>query len=142
MKKRKKTGMEGESGNRLASARRASDGTADPRTAPRWSADSSENVAEDAQMQRIVTTWTNARAAAGFGPHRRATALRDFTAAATTLVRQDRSVNWLMAVATWMGTEQPSWVGLGGATKASTPVLRPSSASWAACCSPRTPSTT
>ncbi|MFF7994805.1 helix-turn-helix domain-containing protein [Kitasatospora xanthocidica] len=107
VKKRKKTGTEGGPG-----------GTADPGTAPGRFGDSGETAAEDAQVQRIVAAWTNARKAAGFGPHRRATALRDFTAAAATLVRQGRPVNWLIAVATWMGTEQPSWVGLGEATKA------------------------
>ncbi|MER7757222.1 helix-turn-helix domain-containing protein [Kitasatospora sp. NPDC097643] len=108
----------GPSAEQPAVKKRKKTGTADPRTAPERFGESGEPAAEDAQVQRIVAAWIDARKAAGFGPHRRATALRDFTAAATTLVRQGRPVNWLMAVATWMGTEQPSWVGLGEATKA------------------------
>ncbi|MGW2253188.1 helix-turn-helix domain-containing protein [Kitasatospora sp. NPDC001660] len=118
VRKRKKTGTESDPDNRLAAACGVPGGTADPTTVPGEAREDDASAAEDAQVQRIVATWINARKAAGFGPHRRATALRDFTAAATTLVRQGRSVEWLIAVAMWMGTEQPSWVGLGEATKA------------------------
>lgn len=71
-----------------------------------------------ASVGRIVAAWTSARAAAGVGPHRRAGALEEFRASAAALVKAGKPVEWLVAVAAWMGGEQPAWTGLGEATKA------------------------
>ncbi|MFC8454826.1 hypothetical protein [Kitasatospora sp. NPDC057223] len=71
-----------------------------------------------AAADRIVAAWTAARTAAGIGPHRRAGALGEFRTSAAALVKAGKSVAWLVAVAAWMGGQQPAWTGLGEATKA------------------------
>ncbi|MFB7672258.1 helix-turn-helix domain-containing protein [Kitasatospora purpeofusca] len=83
------------------------------------------------EVRRIVSAWSQARIAAGVGPHRRAGALEEFQASATALVKAGRSVEWLIAVARWMAAEKPAWAGLGEASKAqyagapAAPVARP-----------------
>lgn len=77
-----------------------------------------DTAADDPQVLRVVAAWTDARNSAGFGPHRRRTALAEFTDSARALISAGASVEWLVSVAAWMGTTQPTWVGLAEATTA------------------------
>ncbi|MEU4587244.1 helix-turn-helix domain-containing protein [Kitasatospora aureofaciens] len=70
------------------------------------------------EVRQIMAAWSEARMAAGVGPHRRSGALGEFQASAAALVRAGKSVEWLIAVARWMAAEKPAWVGLGEASKA------------------------
>ncbi|WP_031078534.1 hypothetical protein [Streptomyces sp. NRRL WC-3742] len=69
-------------------------------------------------VRQIVLAWSEARVAAGVGPHRRPGALEEFQASATALVKAGKPVEWLIAVARWMAAEKPAWAGLGEAAKA------------------------
>ncbi|MER6364439.1 hypothetical protein [Kitasatospora sp. NPDC001527] len=70
------------------------------------------------EVQRIVAAWKAGRESIGVGPHRGASALAEFTDSAIKLVAKGESVEWLVSVATWMGSDKPSWWRLGEATTA------------------------
>ncbi|MGE7437580.1 hypothetical protein [Kitasatospora sp. NPDC001175] len=71
-----------------------------------------------AAVGRIVAAWAASRRSAGVGPHRKPSALAEFTESARALVASGESVEWLVSVAAWMGAEKPAWWQLGLAAKA------------------------
>ncbi|MEU4118915.1 hypothetical protein AB0F71_31035 [Kitasatospora sp. NPDC028055] len=70
------------------------------------------------EVQRIVAAWMAGRDSIGVGRHRGANALAEFTDSAVKLVAKGESVEWLVSVAFWMGSDKPSWWRLGEATTA------------------------
>ncbi|GAA2780796.1 hypothetical protein ACFQ0M_49065 [Kitasatospora aburaviensis] len=70
------------------------------------------------EVQQVVTAWLSSRDSVGVGPHRGADSLVEFTDSAVKLVAKGESVEWLVAVAAWMGAEKPSWWRLGEAIHA------------------------
>ncbi|MCU7827334.1 hypothetical protein [Kitasatospora sp. DSM 101779] len=86
-----------------------------PREEPAPAAPAAELPAD---VQRIVAAWQAGRDSIGVGRHRGPDALTEFTESATRLVAKGESVEWLAAVAAWMGGEKPSWWRLGEAIHA------------------------
>ncbi|MER5866131.1 hypothetical protein [Kitasatospora sp. NPDC002040] len=70
------------------------------------------------EVRQVVTAWLSSRDSIGVGPHRGADSLVEFTDSVVKLVAKGEPVEWLVAVAAWMGTEKPSWWRLGEAIHA------------------------